>query len=80
MTLFTKGMGVIKALKSNKKTSGSYFLTDPKPKEIIKNPDIIKLNKQLKKAKQIGVGVAGTVGAATVVGKINKKDKQKGKE
>ena len=79
MTLITKGMGVIKALKSNKKTSGSYFITDPKPKEIIiKDPDIIKLNKQIKKAKQIGVGVAGTVGAATVVGKINKN--KKGKE
>jgi hypothetical protein len=34
MGLITKGMGaIIKGLKSNKKTSGSYFQTDPKPKD-----------------------------------------------
>ena len=50
MTLFTKGMGsVLKGLKTNKKTSGSYLIEDPKP--IIKkatDPAVIKLDKQIK--------------------------------
>ena len=47
-----------------------------------RDPEIIKLNKQLKRVKQAGAGVVGTLGAATVVGKVkqNKKDKQKGRK
>ena len=47
-----------------------------------KDPDTIKLNKQLKTIKQVGAGVVGTLGAATVVGKVkqNKKDKQRGRK
>ena len=41
-----------------------------------------KLNKQLKTIKQVGAGTIGTLGAATVVGKVkqNKKDKQRGRK
>jgi|TARA_B100000902_G_scaffold175470_1_gene169226 hypothetical protein len=78
MTLFTKGMGaVIKGLKTNKKTSGSYFITDPKPKVVIKDPDTIKLNKQLTTAKKVGAGIAGTIGASAVYGKAKKAFKEK---
>ena len=78
MTLFTKGMGaVIKGLKTNKKTSGSYFLTDPKPKVVVKDPDTIKLNKQIKTAKKVGAGVAGAIGASAVYGQAKKAFKDK---
>jgi len=47
-----------------------------------RDPEIIKLNKQLKAAKQVGAGVAGTIAGAAVVGKVkqNNKDKQKGRK
>ena len=79
MTLFTKGMGaVIKSFKTNKKTSGSYFLTDPKPpKPVIKDPDTIKLNKQIKLAKKVGAGTAGAIGASAVYGQAKKAFKDK---
>ena len=78
MTLFTKGMGaVIKGLKTNKKTSGSYFLKDPKPKVVVKDPDTIKLNKQIKTAKKVGIGTAGAIGASAVYGKAKKAFKEK---
>ena len=79
MTLFTKGMGsVIKGLKTNKKTSGSYFLTDPKPpKAVIKNPDTIKLNKQIKIAKKVGAGTVGAIGASAIYGQAKKAFKDK---
>ena len=78
MTLFTKGMGaVIKGLKTNKKTSGSYFSTDPKPKVVVTDPDTIKLNKQLNIAKKVGIGTAGAIAGAGVVGKAKKAFKEK---
>ena len=78
MTLLTKGMGaVVKGLKTNKKTSGSYFLTDPKPKVVVKDPDTIKLNKQIKIAKNVGIGTAASIGAAGVYGKAKKTFKEK---
>ena len=78
MTLFTKGMGaVLKGLKTNKKTSGSYFTTDPKPKAVVTDPDTIKLNKQIKTAKKVGAGVAGAIGASAVYGKAKKAFKEK---
>ncbi len=81
MGLITKGMGaIIKGLKANKKTSGSYLLTDPKPKVVIKDPDTIKLNKQIKTAKKVGAGVAGTIGAAGVYGQAKKAFKKKDKK
>ena len=74
MTLFTKGMGsVLKGLKTNKKTSGSYLFTDPKP--IIKkatDPDVIKLDKQIKIARNVGIGTAGAIAGAGVYGKAKK--------
>jgi hypothetical protein len=42
-----------------------------------RDPEIIKLNKQLKAAKQVGAGVAGTIAGASVVGKIKQKRKEK---
>ena len=76
--LFTKGMGaIIKGLKTNKKTSGSYFLTDPKQKVVVKDPDTIKLNKQIKTAKKVGIGTAGAIAGAGVVGKAKQAFKEK---
>ena len=82
MGLITKGMGaIIKGLKANKKTSGSYLLTDPKPKVApTKDPDTIKLNKQIKTAKKVGAGVAGAIGAAGVYGQAKKAFKKKDKK
>ena len=47
-----------------------------------RDPEIIKLNKQIKAVKQVGASLVGTLGAATVVGKVkqNKKDKQRGRK
>ena len=81
MGLITKGMGAImKAAKANKKASGSYVLTDPSPKIKVTNPDTIKLNKQIKRIKQIGAGTAGVVGGAAVYGKVKRSKKKKGKK
>ena len=81
MGLITRGIGAaIKGFKSNKKASGSYFLTDPSPKVIVKDPDTIKLNKQIKRIKQIGAGTAGVVGGAAVYGKVKRSKKKKGKK
>ena len=72
MTLFTKGMGsVLKGLKTNKKTSGSYLTTDP---------DVIKLDKQIKIAKNVGIGTAGAIAGAGVYGKAKKAFKKDDKE
>ena len=71
-----RGLGM---LAKNKKASGSYILTDPSPKIKVTNPDTIKLNKQLKTIKRIGVGTAGTIGGAAVYGKV-KRNKRKNKK
>ncbi len=77
MGLITKGMGAImKGAKANKKASGSYFLTDPSPKVIVKDPDTIKLNKQIKRIKQGAAGAVGAIGGAAVYGKVKKKKKK----
>ena len=77
MGLITRGIGAaMKGFKSNKKASGSYFLTDPSPKVIVKDPDTIKLNKQIKTIKKVGVGTAGAIGGAAVYGKVKKKKKK----
>ena len=81
MGLITKGMGaIIRGLKSNKKTSGSYFKTDPEPKAVVKDPDTIKLNKQIKTAKKVGAGAAGAIGASAVYGQAKKAFKEKKKK
>ena len=81
MGLITKGMGaIIKGAKANKKASGSYFLTDPSPKVIVKDPDTIKLNKQIKTIKKVGAGTAGAIGAAGVYGQAKKAFKKKDKK
>ena len=79
-----KGLG--KAYIAHKKTKKADKLyqsqrTD-KYSGNVTDPDTIKLNKQLKTAKQVGAGAVGTLGAATVVGKVkqNKKDKQRGRK
>ena len=66
----------MKGAKANKKASGSYFLTDPSPKVIVKDPDTIKLNKQIKRIKQGAVGAVGAIGGAAVYGKVKKKKKK----
>ena len=44
-----------------------------------RDPEVIKLNKQLKIAKNVGIGAAGTIAGAGVVGKAKQafKDKEK---
>mgnify|MGYP000206091523 FL=1 len=75
-----KGMG--KAYKEAQKTKKADKLyqsqrTDKYSGNPPKDPDTIKLNKQLKTIKQVGAGVVGTLGAATVVGKVKQKRKEK---
>jgi hypothetical protein len=76
------GKWIIKGAKANKKASGSYFLTDPSPKVVVKDPDTIKLNKQIKRIKQGAAGAVGAMGGAAVYRKVkkNKKEKNKDKE
>ena len=45
-----------------------------------KDPDTIKLNKQIKTAKKVGAGAAGTIVAAGVYGKAKKAFKEKKKK
>ena len=81
MGIITKGMGaIIKGAKANKKASGSYILTDPSPKVKITNPDTIKLNKQIKRIKQIGAGATGVVGGSAIYGKVKRSKKKKDKK
>ena len=44
-----------------------------------RDPDTIKLNKQIKTVKKVGAGAVATLGAATVAGKIKQKNKEKKK-
>jgi len=46
----------------------------------VTDPNTIKLNKQLKTAKQVGAGVAGTIAGASVIGKIKQINKDKKKK
>jgi|TARA_R110002050_G_scaffold190155_1_gene324794 hypothetical protein len=76
-----KGLG--KAYIAHKKTKKADKLyqsqrTD-KYSGNVTDPDTIKLNKQLKTAKQVGAGAVGTLGAATIAGKIKQKNKEKKK-
>jgi len=45
-----------------------------------KDPDTIKLNKQIKTAKKVGAGATGTIVAAGVYGKAKKAFKEKKKK
>ena len=76
-----KGLG--KAYIAHKKTKKADKLyqsqrTD-KYSGNVTDPDTIKLNKQIKTAKQVGAGAVGTLGAATIAGKIKQKNKEKKK-
>ena len=80
-----KGMG--KAYTANKKAKQADKLYQSKRTDVYGpnqnlSEDTKKLNKQLKTIKQVGAGVVGTLGAATVVGKVkqNKKDKKTNEE
>ena len=42
-----------------------------------RDPDTIKLNKQIKIAKNVGIGTAGTIAGAAVVGKAKQAFKEK---
>ena len=45
-----------------------------------KDPDTIKINKQIKTAKKAGAGVAGAIGASAVYSQAKKAFKEKKKE
>mgnify|MGYP003679440650 CR=1 FL=1 len=83
MGLVTAIKGLGKAYIAHKKTKKADKLyqsqrTD-KYSGNVTDPDTIKLNKQLKTAKQVGAGAVGTLGAATIAGKIKQKNKEKKK-
>ena len=42
-----------------------------------RDPEVIKLNKQLKIAKNVGIGAAGTIAGSAVVGKAKQAFKEK---
>ena len=75
-----KGMG--KAYSAHRKAKQANKLYQSKRTDKysgnVTDPDTIKLNKQLKTLKKVGAATVGTIGAATVVGKVkqNKKDKK----
>ena len=79
-----KGLG--KAYKEYKKTKkaekAARAKLSPEVGGPARDPEIIKLNKQIKTAKKVGAGAVGTLGAATIAGKVkqNKKDKQRGRK
>ena len=79
-----KGLG--KAYKEYKKTKKAEKTARAKLSPEVggppRDPEIIKLNKQIKTAKKVGAGAVGTLGAATIAGKVkqNKKDKQRGRK
>ena len=80
--MFGKIKGLGKAYSDYQKTKKADKLyqsqrTDKYSGNPPKDPDTIKLNKQLKTLKQVGAGTVGTLGAATVVGKVKQKRKEK---
>ena len=80
MISLLKGMG--KAYSAHRKAKKADKLYQSKRTDKysgnVTDPDTIKLNKQLKTIKKVGAATVGTLGAATVVGKVkqNKKDKR----
>ena len=80
MISLLKGMG--KAYSAHRKAKKADKLYQSKRTDKysgnVTDPDTIKLNKQLKTIKKVGAATVGTLGAATVVGKVkqNKKDKK----
>ncbi len=76
-----KGMGkaYIEARKARKLDKAAQDKLPPQVGGPAKNPDTIKLNKQLKIVKNIGIGTAGTVAGAAVVGQAKKAFKNKDK-
>ena len=77
-----KGMG--KAFKEAQKAKKlDKIARDKLPPEVggpARDPDTIKLNKQLKTAKKVGAGTAGAIVAAGVYGKAKKAFKEKKKK
>ena len=83
MGLVTAIKGLGKAYIAHKKTKKADKLyqsqrTD-KYSGNVRDPDTIKLNKQIKTVKKVGAGAVATLGAATIAGKIKQKNKEKKK-
>ena len=76
-----KGLG--KAYKEYKKTKkaekAARAKLSPEVGGPARDPDTIKLNKQIKTVKKVGAGAVATLGAATIAGKIKQKNKEKKK-
>jgi len=83
MGLVTAIKGLGKAYKAHKKTKKADKLYQSQRTDRysgnVTDPDTIKLNKQIKTVKKIGAGAVGTIGAATIAGKIKQKNKEKKK-
>jgi hypothetical protein len=81
MISLLKGMG--KAYLKNKKVKQADKLYESKrtdkyaPNEKNLSEDTKKLNKQLKIAKNVGIGAAGTIAGSAVVGKAKRAFKEK---
>ena len=77
-----KGMGkAYKAAKKSKKLD--KIARDKLPPEVggpARDPDTIKLNKQIKTAKKVGAGTAGAIVASGVYGKAKQAFKEKKKK
>ena len=76
-----KGMGkaYVAARKAKKLDKAARDKLPPEVGGPAKDPDTIKLNKQLKIVKNIGIGTAGTIAGAAMVGKAKKAFKDKDK-
>ena len=74
-----KGMG--KAYKEYQKTrkldKAARNKLSPEVGGPARDPEVIKLDKQLKIAKNVGIGAAGTIAGAAVVGKAKRAFKEK---
>jgi len=77
-----KGMGkAYKAAKESRRLD--KIARDKLPPEVggpARDPEIIKLDKQLKTAKKVGAGAAGSIVAAGVYGKAKQAFKEKKKD
>jgi alcohol dehydrogenase YqhD (iron-dependent ADH family) len=81
MLKLLKGMGKAykEAQKAKKLDKAARDKLPPEYGGLPRDPEVIKLNKQLKIAKNVGIGTAGAIGGAAVYGKAKRAFKDKDK-
>jgi hypothetical protein len=74
-----KGMGkaYLKNKKAKKLDEAAKAKLPPEYGGPPRDPDTIKLNKQIKTAKKVGIGTAGAIAGSAVVGKAKQAFKEK---